>query len=125
MLKYEYINRDWIVSGTARGVDRAAAALSLLLLVVLVVVALGSGMLGPLRPMLKPILLLAVLGMAITGLGMEYFLFRFDHSGPLKQVVGYCVMIFAPLGPALCCFFVYSRSDLVKSSIDRTREING
>jgi len=56
---------------------------------------------------------------------MEYFLFRFDDSGALKQVFWFCVMLFAPLGPALYCFLVYSRSDMVKECADRTPGLPG
>lgn len=49
MLRYEYLNKQWIVSPMARVVYRTAAALSLLLIPVLWV-AFGGGMLGPPRP---------------------------------------------------------------------------
>src|SRR5450631_2971689 len=101
MLAYELINKEWIVSRTARTVYRAAAVLSLLLLPVLWVVIVHDGMLGPLRPILRPVLFVGVLGMALTGLWMEYFLFRFDDSHALKQVFWFCAMILAPIGPAL------------------------
>jgi hypothetical protein len=124
MLKYEYINKEWIVSRTARSVYRAAAALSLLLIPVLWIAIEGS-MLGPLRLMLRPLLFIAVLGMAITVVGMEYFLFRFDTSHPLKQVLWFCAMVFAPIGPALYCFLVYSRSDVVKSCVAPASGMSG
>lgn len=44
---------------------------------------------------------------------MEYFLFRFDDSPALKQILWFVVMLFVPLGPALYCFVVYSRSALL------------
>jgi len=93
-------------------------------LLAFVVVTLGGEILGPFRPVLRPILFAAVLGMAINALGMEYFLFRFDDSGPLRQVFWFCVMIFAPLGPALYCFVVYSRSDQLKNSADLVPRIH-
>ena len=116
MLPYELINKEWIVSRTARTVYRAAAVLSLLLFPVLWLAIVDDGMLGPLRSILRPLLFVGVLGMALTGLGMEYFLFRFDDSHAVKQVFWFCVMILAPVGPALYCFLVYSRSDVVKRS---------
>jgi len=58
MLRYEYINQQW----RARVVYRTVAALSPLLIPVLGV-AFGAGMLGPLRPTLRPLLLVGVLGM--------------------------------------------------------------
>lgn len=116
MQPYELINKEWIVSHAARSVYRAAAAISLLLLPVLWVAIADDGMLGPLRPILRPLLFVAVVGMALTGLGMEYFLFRFDDSHPLQQVFWFCVMLLPPVGPALYCFLVYSRSEILKHS---------
>jgi hypothetical protein len=57
---------------------------------------------------------LAVLGTALELVGMEYFLMRLDDSPALKQIFWFCALLFIPLGPALYCFLVYSRSDLVK-----------
>jgi hypothetical protein len=125
MLRYDLITKEWIISRTARSVYRAAAALSLLLLPVLWVAIQGSGMLGSLRPILRPLLFVGALGMALTGLGMEYFLFRFDESHALKQVFWFCVMLFAPVGPALYCFLVYSRSDAVQQCVDRAPGMSG
>jgi hypothetical protein len=125
MLQYDLITKEWIISRTARSVYRAAAALSLLLLPVLWMAIEGGGMLGPLRPILRPLLFVGALGMATTGLGMEYFLFRFDDSHALKQVFWFCVMLFAPVGPALYCFLVYSRSDAVKRYVDRAPGMPG
>ena len=47
---------------------------------------------------------------------MEFFLFRFDDSHPLKQIVCFLVMLFPILGAALYCFIVYSRSDVLKNA---------
>ena len=116
MLRYEYINKEWIVSPTARRVYRSSAALSLAFFLVLVVILLPFGILGMLRPILNPLLLIGVVSSAITVVGMEYFLFRFDDSHPLMQVFWFVVMIFIPLGPALYCFIVYSRSGMSKST---------
>ncbi len=116
MLRYELINKEWIVSRTARSVYRASAALSMLLFPVLWLAIEGDGTLGP---FLRPLLFIGALGMALTGLAMEYFLFRFDNSGPLKQIFWFCIMIFAPIGPALYCFLVYSRADILKLAVPR------
>jgi hypothetical protein len=116
MLRYELINKEWIVSRTARSVYRASATLSMLLFPVLWLAIESDGTLGP---FLRPLLFIGVLGMALKGLAMEYFLFRFDNSGPLKQIFWFCIMIFAPIGPALYCFLVYSRSDILKLAVPR------
>jgi hypothetical protein len=46
---------------------------------------------------------------------MEYFLFGFDKSSGMKKVFWFGVMLFPPLGPALYCFLVYSRSEVLKA----------
>ena len=112
MLRYEYINKEWIVSRTARLVYRAAAVVSLALIPLVVAIQLSY----PAPPILKKLLFLSVLGSALNLIGMEYFLFRFDDSHPLKQVISFVVMIFIPIGPALYCFIVYSRSEALKAA---------
>lgn len=112
MLRYEYINKGWIVSRSARLVYRTAAAASLALIPVVVAIQLY-----PTHSILKNLLFLSVLGTALNQIGMEYFLLRFDDSHPLKQVIWFVVMIFAPIGPALYCFIVYSRSNALRSSL--------
>ena len=124
MLKYDYINKEWIVSRTARRVYRASAMLSLLVFPVLWVAISGSGMLDPLRPILRPLLLIGVIGTALTGLGMEYFLLRFDKSHPLKQVFWFCLLLVPPIGPALYTFLVYSRSEAVTSCVNRPPKVS-
>jgi hypothetical protein len=79
-------------------------------------------MLGPLRPVLRPLLFVGVLRMALTGLGMEYFRLRFDDSHPLQQGFWFCLMLLAPLGPALYCFLVYSHSEVLRSCVERVPE---
>ena len=60
--------------------------------------------------------------MAVTMVGMEVFLFRFDDSSPWKQMMWFCVMLFVPLGPALYCFLVYSDSRAVKEAATNATE---
>jgi hypothetical protein len=111
MLPYGYVRKEWIVSPTARLVYRAAATVSLTLYLSLALVACNEP-----TSMVRPLLFIGVLATALNVVGMEYFLFRFDDSPALKQVFWFCVMIFAPLGPALYCFVVYSRSGPVRSN---------
>lgn len=110
MHQYELIDKKLIVSETAKRVYRAAAAVSLTLYA-----SLFGVLITPTHLWKGPILL-GVLGMAITGAGMEIFLFRFDESGALKQIFWFCVMLFVPLGPALYCYLVYSRSKALPSN---------
>ena len=127
MLKFELINKEWIVSRTARTVYRSAAIASLGIFFPLtaLILNLDRDMAHPLRLLLKPLLFLGVVGMALTGLGMEYFLFRFDDSHALKQIFWFCALLLPPVGPALYCFLVYSRSAAVKSCVDGTIGISG
>ncbi len=108
MLRYDLINKEWIVSPTARLVYRAAAIADLALIPIIVAIQLSH----PAPTYLKQLLFLSVLGAALTTIGMEYFLFRFDDSGALKQIFWFCAMLFFPIGGALYCFVVYSRSRL-------------
>jgi hypothetical protein len=118
MLRYYYINRSWIVSGAARRIYRVAASLSLVLFLLLFEVKLKGTVPTLLLPVLKPILLAGVLGAATTMVAMEYFLLGFDNSSALKKVFWFCVMLLPPLGPALYCFLVYSRSTVVNTGRD-------
>jgi hypothetical protein len=116
MLKYEYIKKEWIVSPTARRVYRASATLSMALFfgwwAILVVGRIPETM----APAVRLLLLAGALGAGITFVGMEFFLFRFDDSHPLKQIVWFVVMLIPLLGASLYCFAVYSRSRVLKSS---------
>jgi hypothetical protein len=110
MNTYDLIDKKWILSPTARRVYRTSAAVSLTLYV-----SLFSAMAKGPTPFWKQALFLGVLGTAITGTGMEVFLFRYDDSGALKQILWFVVMLFFPLGPALYCYLVYSRSKALKA----------
>lgn len=119
MLRYYYINRGWIISATARWVYRLAATLSLALFFLLFDVQLNGTIPNALLPVLKPVLFASVLGTATTQIAMEYFLFGFDDSSALKKLFWFCVMLLPPLGPALYCFLVYSRSNVLKAELDK------
>jgi hypothetical protein len=109
MLRYDYINKEWIVSRAARRAYRTAAVVSLALYPIVVALMLGE-IPGVIAPALRPLLLASIVGAGITLVGMEFFLFRFDDSHALKQILWFGAMLFIPLGPALYCFLVYSRS---------------
>jgi hypothetical protein len=122
MLKYEYINKEWIVSPTASRVYRASAALSVALFFGWWAILFVGGIPSAIAPVVRLLLLAGVLGAGITFVGMEFFLFRFDDSHPLKQIVWFLVMLFPLLGAALYCFIVYSRSNVVKSTYSKPQE---
>jgi hypothetical protein len=110
MLKYEYINKEWIVSPKACRVYRASATLSVALFFGWWAILVVGRVPETLAPVVKLLLLAGVLGAGITVVGMEFFLFRFDESHPLKQAIWFLVMFFPLLGAPLYCFVVYSRS---------------
>lgn len=121
MLLYEFINKEWIVSPAARRVYRASASLSVALFFGCWAVLVG-GIPGSIAPVVRLLLLAGVLGAGVTIVGMEYFLFRFDDSHPLKQIVWFLVMLFPLLGAPLYCFVVYSRSEVLKRSCAKGAE---
>jgi hypothetical protein len=116
MLRNYYINKEWIVSGTAQRIYRIAATLSLVLFFMLVALRLVREIPNALLPVVKLFLLAGVLGTATTMVAMEYFLFGFDSSSASKKMFWFFVMLFPPLGPALYCFIVYLHSDALKAS---------
>ena len=73
-------------------------------------------------PAVRLFLLVGVLGAGITIVGMEFFLFRFDDSHPLKQVVWFCIMLVPLIGAALYCLIVYSRSEVHERSSAKRAE---
>ncbi len=115
MLRYEYINRAWIVSGTARRVYRLSASLSVALFFGLWIVAFEGRIPEAIAPVARMLLFAGALGAGTTFVAMEYFLFRFDDSRLLRQVVWFCLMLFPLLGPALYCFIIYSRSHILSN----------
>ncbi|MFZ0136682.1 MAG: hypothetical protein WAK89_06475 [Candidatus Sulfotelmatobacter sp.] len=119
MLRYYYINKEWMVSGTAQHVYRVTASLSLVLFFMLMALRLMGEIPNSLLPMVRLLLLTGVLGTATTMVAMEYFLFGFDSSSATKKVFWFCVMLLPPLGPALYCFIVYLRSDVLKDYAKR------
>ncbi len=123
MLRYEYIKREWIVSPAARRIYRMSAGISVaffMFWMVLTVKGAISGIPDVLMPVVKPLILVGVIGAGITLVGMELFLIRFDNSHLLKQFFWFLAMLFPILGPALYCFVVYSRSEVLRKSCRET-----
>ena len=115
MLRNYYINRDWMVSATSQRVYRCAAALSLVLFFILVVKPSPDAIPEALIPVFRLLFFAGILGAAVTMVAMEYFLFGFDKSSATKKVFWFCVILLPTLGPSLYCFFVYLRSDAIKT----------
>ena len=122
MLRNYYINKEWMVSNTARRIYRVSASLSLGLFFFLMVLRFMGGIPETLVPVLKLPLFAGVLGAAITMVAMEYFFFGFDNSSALKKISWFCVLLVPPLGPPLYCFIVYSRSDVLKATTGEREE---
>jgi hypothetical protein len=116
---YRHFSQEWIVSPTARRVYRVAAVVSLTLYVSLAALIAY----GPI-PAIKQFLFVGVLATGINGTGMELFLFRFDDSAAWKQILWFCAMFLIPLGPALYCFLVYSRSKVVLRTVARSDDVS-
>jgi len=114
VLRYYYINKEWMLSATAQRIYRLAASLSLALFFIWFGLMLAGGIPATLRPLVRAVVFVCVVGAAATMVAMEYFLFGFDESPAWKKVFWFGVMLFPPLGPPLYCFFVYSRSEVVK-----------
>jgi len=114
MLRNYYINRGFIVSRTAQRVYRLAAIASIAMFAMLFMLKMARRVPAGYFPIVKLILFAGVIGTALTMIAMEYFLFAFDKSSAFKKAFWFCVMAVIPLlGPAMYCFFVYSRSDVV------------
>ena len=116
MRSFDYINKEWIVSATARAVYRTAAYLSIMLFL-LWCYTLFEGVPSGYGPFIRLLVFAGVLGAGTVLVGMEYFLFRFDQSHALKQIAWFCVMLLPLLGSAVYCLIVYSRSSVVKDSL--------
>ena len=109
MFRHYYISKEWMVSGRAHRIYRLSATLSLTFMIFLMAIKPVREIPESLFPAVKLLLFLGVAGSAITLVAMQYFLFGFDNSSPLKKLFWFCVMLLPPLGPALYCFIVYSR----------------
>jgi hypothetical protein len=108
---HQFVRKEWIVSPVARRVYRTCAVVSLTLYASMAAVVLKAPL-----PGLRQLLFLGVLAMGVNACGMEIFLFRFDDSPAWRQIVWFVLMGFLPLGPALYCFLVYSRSTAIKAA---------
>jgi hypothetical protein len=112
-LNHYYINRSWLISPTARRVYRIAAGCSLLVVLVPIIYALEGEALfrnALTLDLVRLALLLGVFGTATTLVAMEYYYFTLDDCGAWTKTFWFLVVSFAPIGTALYCFRVYSRS---------------
>jgi len=70
MNPHQYVKKEWIVSPAALRIFRVAALISLTLYV-----SLGWVLVNGATPLLRQIVLVGIFAMALTGAGMEAFLF--------------------------------------------------
>jgi len=113
MLRYYYINEEWILSATARRIYRISASLSLILFLIMWAARMHVPIPPGVLPILRPLLFAGVVGAAITMVAMEYFFFAFDNMAVWEKAFWFFVLLIPPLGPPLYCFIVYSRSNLL------------
>jgi hypothetical protein len=116
MLRNYYINKEWILSATARRIYRISASLSLTLFFILWAARMRVPIPPGILPLVRPLLFAGVVGAATTMVAMEYFLFGFDNTPAWKKVFWFFILLVPPLGPPLYCFIVYSKSTLLKSN---------
>src|SRR5215469_659744 len=107
-----------MLSPNARLIYRTSAVLSLMLFLILFFLRLHLEIDPQLLPIVRFLLFLGVLGAATTTVAMEYFLFGFDSSPAWRKAFWFCLLALPPLGPALYCFVVYSRSTSLKDNAD-------
>ncbi len=113
MSHYLYIKRTWLISPAARRVWRTCAWFSMLLLPWIYLYGLygdwlyGHQVLDRLGYLL---LLISAISTAANMAAMEYYLFTIDDSRALAQILWFAVLFLAPVGAAIYCLTVYSRS---------------
>ena len=119
LLNHYYISRSWLISQNARRIYRTAAACSLLLIIVFVADDLKGYALFANEVMEQLGRLMAfvgVLGTAITLVAMEYYFFTLDECGVWTKTLWFLVLCAVPIGTALYCFRVYSRSSYFRNT---------
>ena len=102
-----------IISRKARSIYRLSAGLSIPLIFVSVWLLSVAPFSKVTAQFAEPLLFIGVLALVVTMAGMEAFLFRFDDSSALKQMVWFLIMLVPGIGAILYCFLVYSHSKAV------------
>lgn len=76
------------------------------------------------RSLLDLVLLVSVFATVATSMTMEFYLFTLDDSRALAQIFWFLVLLLAPVGPALYCLVVYSRSKYFKDHPAETKTLS-
>jgi hypothetical protein len=118
LIEYLRINKEFIVSKTASRVYRYAASCSLSLPVFIVAYivqgeALFSSSIA--AAFWELVFFAGVFGTGVNLVAMEIYLFMYDESAGWKQIFYFLLMCFVPIGAAIYCFSVYSRSSYFKA----------
>jgi hypothetical protein len=120
----QLVSREMVVSRKARSIYRLSAGLSIPLIVGSAWLLSGAHVSEVTAQFAEPLLFIGVLAIVITMAGMEAFLFRFDDSSALKQMVWFLIMLVPGIGAILYCFLVYSRSKAVKVAGQRAQRMS-
>src|ERR1700749_473347 len=107
MLRNCYINKEWILSATARQIYRLSSTLCLTLFLFLWAVRMHVPIPSTILPIVRMLLFVGVVGASTTMVAMEYFFVGFDNSAMWKKAFWFFVLLAPPLGPPLYCFVVY------------------
>lgn len=119
----QLVSREMVVSPKARSIYRLSAGLSMPLIFA------SSWLLSAphsevIAQFAEPLLFIGVLAIVITTAGMEAFLFWFDDSSAIKQIVWFLIMLVPGIGAIAYCFLVYSRSQAVKAVSNRAHRMS-
>ena len=121
LLNHYYISRSWLISQNARRIYRTAAACSLLLILVFVAYDVKGDTLfanEPMEQLARLTTFVGVLGAAITLVAMEYYFFTLDECGVWTKTLWFLLLCAVPIGTALYCFRVYSRSSYFRHTAE-------
>ena len=110
-MRHYYINKEWIVSDTAKQIYRFAALVSIAFFLLLIWIITAERLPSFMETVYRPLLFIGVLGTTTTVVAMEYFLFGFDPNPAWKKTLWFFVLCLPPIGPAIYCLTVYAKCD--------------
>jgi hypothetical protein len=120
----QLFSREMVVSHKARSIYRLSAGLSIPLIFGSAWLLSGPHVSEVIEQFAEPLLFIGVLAIVVTTAGMQAFLFRFDDSSAVKQIVWFLIMLVPGIGAILYCFLVYSRSKAVEAVGKRARRMS-
>jgi hypothetical protein len=120
----QLFSREMVVSHKARSIYRLSAGLSIPLIFGSAWLLSGPHVSEVIEQFAEPLLFIGVLAIVVTTAGMQAFLFRFDDSSAVKQIVWFLIMLVPGIGAILYCFLVYSRPKAVEAVGKRARRMS-